>query len=79
MKLKGLSSNWKQLQKSLQKNQTSKPIKRKASENILQPQRNGAKRHKSDPKLKKLSAKKLSRYQTQNTLGTQLMLEHPHP
>ena len=57
MELKDLSSNWKQLQKSLQKDQTSKPTKRKASEDILQPQRSGAKRHKLDPKLKKPSTK----------------------
>ncbi|KAL9120850.1 MAG: hypothetical protein Q9187_002588, partial [Circinaria calcarea] len=55
MELKDLSSNWKQLQKSLQRDQPSKPTKRKASEDILQPQRNGAKRYKSDSKLRRPS------------------------
>jgi len=46
MELKDLSSNWKKLQKTLQP--TSRPPKRKASEDILQPQRNGAKRRKAE-------------------------------
>ncbi|KAL9116691.1 MAG: hypothetical protein Q9187_006783 [Circinaria calcarea] len=55
MELKDLSSNWKQLQKSLQRDQPSKPTKRKTSDDILQPQRNGAKRYKSDSKLRRPS------------------------
>lgn len=57
MELKNLSSNWKQLQKSLQRDQPRKSTKRKASEDTLQPQHNGAKRHKSDSKLKRPSVK----------------------
>lgn len=45
MELKELSCNWKKLQAVL-KNDTSKAPKRKASDDILQPQRNGTKRQK---------------------------------
>ena len=45
MELKDLSSNWKKLQAIL-KNDTSQAPKRKASDNVLQPQRNGVKRVK---------------------------------
>lgn len=45
MELKELSSNWKKLQQAM-KTDTSKPPKRKASESILQPQRNGVKYRK---------------------------------
>ena len=45
MELKELSSNWKKLQQTL-KTDTTKPPKRKASESILQPQRNGVKYRK---------------------------------
>ena len=50
MELKELSSNWKKLQQTL-KADTTKPPKRKASESVLQPQRNGVKYRKiqSDP------------------------------
>ena len=48
MQLKDLSSNWKKLQETLKKD-TSKPPKRKASEEVLQPQRNGVKRRKAEP------------------------------
>ncbi|KAI9878161.1 MAG: 3'-5' exonuclease [Pleopsidium flavum] len=46
MEFRDLSSNWKKLQKTLQP--TSRPPKRKASEEILQPQRNGVKRRKAE-------------------------------
>ncbi len=56
MELKDLSSNWKKLQATL-KQDTSKPPKRKASEDVLQPQRNGAlKRRKVEPKLQRPAA-----------------------
>ncbi len=45
MELKDLSSNWKKLQQTL-KADTTKPPKRKASESILQPRRNGVKYRK---------------------------------
>ena len=45
MELKELSSNWKKLQQTM-KADTSKPPKRKASESILQPQRNDVKYRK---------------------------------
>ena len=50
--LKDLSSNWKKLQGTL-KADTLKPLKRKARESILQPQRNGEKRRKLEPKSRK--------------------------
>lgn len=50
--LKDLSINWKKLQAVLTAD-TSRPPKRKAAENILQPQRNGEKRRKLDPKSRK--------------------------
>lgn len=43
MELKDLSSNWKKLQATLQ-GDTSKPLKRKASDHALQPHSNGARR-----------------------------------
>lgn len=49
---KDLSSNWKKLQATL-KADTLKAPKRKASESILQPQRNGEKRRKLEPKSRK--------------------------
>ena len=50
MELKDLSSNWRKLQASL-KRDTSKPPKRRASEDILQPHGNGVlKRRKVKPK-----------------------------
>ena len=53
MELKDLSSNWKKLQASLKRN-TSKPPKRKASEDILQPYHNDVpKRRKVEPKSQK--------------------------
>ena len=45
MELKDLSSNWKKLRQTLNAD-TNKPPKRKASESILQPQRNGVKYRK---------------------------------
>ena len=45
MELKELSSNWKQLQQTL-KADTTRPRKRKASQSIFQPQRNGVKYRK---------------------------------
>jgi len=51
MELQNLSSNWKKLQETLKKD-TSKPPKRKYREEILQPQRNGIKRQKFQPKSK---------------------------
>jgi RNA exonuclease 4 len=50
MELKDLSSNWKKLQDKLKRDQTSKPSKRKASEEIPQPAQNGVKRQKSNSK-----------------------------
>ncbi|MCJ1257793.1 3'-5' exonuclease [Lignoscripta atroalba] len=50
MELKVLSSNWKKLQESLQKDQTVHAATRKASKDILQPQRNGVKRQKANHK-----------------------------
>ncbi|MCJ1401954.1 3'-5' exonuclease [Xylographa trunciseda] len=44
MELKDLSSNWKKLQHTLKKEEPKNPSKRKASEEILQPRHNGAKR-----------------------------------
>lgn len=49
VELNTLSSNWKKLQESLNKD-ASKPPKRKANESILQPQRNGVKLRKIEPK-----------------------------
>ncbi len=58
MELKDLSSNWKKLQATL-KQDTSKPPKRKASKDILQPQRNGVlKRRKVEPKFERPAARK---------------------
>ncbi|KAL9025837.1 MAG: hypothetical protein Q9196_005412 [Gyalolechia fulgens] len=48
MELDNLSSNWKKLQATL-KNDTSRPPKRKASEDALPPQRNVVKRVKIEP------------------------------
>lgn len=48
MELENLSSNWKKLQAAI-KNDTSRPPKRKASEDTLQPRRNGIKRIKIAP------------------------------
>ena len=45
MDLKDLSSNWKKLQEALKKD-TSKPPKRKATNNVLQPHQNSVKRRK---------------------------------
>lgn len=47
MELKDLSSNWKKLQQTL-KGDTTKHPKQKASESVLQPQRNGAKHRKTE-------------------------------
>ena len=47
MELQELSSNWKKLQQTLKAN-TTKPPKRKASESILQPRRNGVKHRRID-------------------------------
>lgn len=47
MELKDLSSNWKKLQETLKKD-TSKPPKRKATEDVRQPQRNGVKRRRAE-------------------------------
>ena len=52
MELKDLSSNWKKLQQTLKKEEP-KASKRKASEEILQPRHNGAKRFKSNSKPSK--------------------------
>ena len=51
--LKDLSSNWRKLQEKL-KADTSKPPKRKASEDVLQPQRNGLKYRKLEHKPRTL-------------------------
>lgn len=51
LELKDLSSNWKKLQEKLAKD-TSKPPKRRAAE-VLQPQHNGVKHRKLEPKLGK--------------------------
>lgn len=48
MELKDLSSNWKKLQETLEKN-TSRPPKGKASEDVLQPQRNSVRHRKAEP------------------------------
>ncbi|MCJ1287723.1 3'-5' exonuclease [Xylographa opegraphella] len=50
MELKDLSSNWKQLQQTLKKEEPKNRPKRKASEEILQPRHNGAKRSKLNSK-----------------------------
>ena len=47
MELQELSSNWKKLQQTLKAN-TTKPPKRRASESILQPRRNGVKHRRID-------------------------------
>lgn len=58
MELKGLSSNWKKLQATL-KQDTSKPPKRKASEDVLQTQRNGVlKRRRVEPKSQRPAARR---------------------
>ncbi|MCJ1318929.1 3'-5' exonuclease [Xylographa vitiligo] len=54
MELKDLSSNWKKLQQALKKEKPENRLKRKASEEILQPQHNGAKRSKHNRKSSKL-------------------------
>lgn len=58
MELKDLSSNWKKLQATL-KQDTSKPPKRKASQDVLQPQRNGVlKRRRVEPKSQRPAAQR---------------------
>ncbi|KAI4122244.1 MAG: hypothetical protein LQ347_006575 [Umbilicaria vellea] len=52
MELKDLSSNWKKLQATLKKD-TTRPPKRKASEDFLQPRRNGVKHRKAEPSPRK--------------------------
>ncbi|MCJ1296239.1 3'-5' exonuclease [Xylographa carneopallida] len=54
MELKDLSSNWKKLRQSLKKEETENRLKRKASEEILQPRHNGAKRSRDNRKSSKL-------------------------
>ncbi|KAK0511964.1 hypothetical protein JMJ35_005092 [Cladonia borealis] len=53
LELKDLSSNWKKLQEKL-KADTSRPPKRKASEDVLRPQRNGLKQRKLEHKPRTL-------------------------
>ncbi|MCJ1395388.1 3'-5' exonuclease [Xylographa bjoerkii] len=53
MELKNLSSNWKKLQLTLKNEEPKKPPKRKASEEILQPRHNAAKRSKPNSKSSK--------------------------
>ena len=63
LELKDLSSNWKKLQEKLNADK-SKPLKRKASEDVLLPQRNGLKHRKLEDKPRTLqhpSAKRISR------------------
>ena len=57
MGLQELSSNWKKLQQTL-KADTTKPPKRKASENILQPQHEGVKHRKCDGDSTRLQYRK---------------------
>lgn len=57
MDLKDLSSNWKKLQATFSKEAPQAP-KRKASEDVLQPQRNGVKRIKATPKPSSKPAKR---------------------
>ncbi|KAL8698341.1 MAG: hypothetical protein Q9224_001896 [Gallowayella concinna] len=49
MELKDLSSNWKKLQATLE-SEKPRPLKRKASEDVLQPHKNGVKRVKATAK-----------------------------
>ncbi len=69
MELKDLSSNWKKLQATL-KADTSKPSKRKAArESVLQPQRNGEKRRKLDPKSRMPDQSKIKDIATSKGMG----------
>ena len=69
MELKDLSSNWKRLQASLRQN-TSKPAKRKASKDILQPQRNGLlKRRKVEPKFHRSASQREKTNTTSRGMG----------
>ena len=63
VELKDLSSNWKKLQEKLNADKTN-PLKRKASEDVLLPQRNGLKQRKVEHKprtLQRPSAKRVAR------------------
>lgn len=64
MDLKDLSCNWKKLQSTLESEKAKAP-KRKASEDVLQPQRNGIKRIKPSPKQPLKGAKHLGNVQDQ--------------
>ncbi|MCJ1225055.1 3'-5' exonuclease [Toensbergia leucococca] len=76
MELKDLSCNWKKLQETL-KNDTSKPPKRKASEDVLQPQRNGAKRLKTSLKPRKSHLSKASNSKNTLTMREDLSKQSP--
>ncbi|KAI4242141.1 MAG: hypothetical protein L6R40_004184 [Gallowayella cf. fulva] len=62
MELKDLSSNWKKLQATLEAEKT-RSLKRKASDDILQPQKNGIKRVKATVKPPPKGTKKLDNVQ----------------
>ena len=66
MELKDLSSNWKKLQQTL-KADTKKPTKRKASESVLQPQRNGVTKYRKSEKSPTRS--QINLIKESNTMG----------
>ncbi|KAL8758611.1 MAG: hypothetical protein Q9199_001348 [Rusavskia elegans] len=62
MELKDLSSNWKKLQATLE-NEKPRSLKRKASEDVLQPQKNGVKRIKAPVRSSTKGPRKLDNAQ----------------
>ena len=68
MELTNLSSNWKKLQEKL-KADTSKPPKRKASEDVLLPQQNGLKRRKLEHKPRTLENPNVKRIARLKVMG----------
>ncbi|KAL8653918.1 MAG: hypothetical protein Q9210_001816 [Variospora velana] len=75
MNLNDLSSNWKKLQASLEAQKVQAP-KRKATDDILQPQRNGVKRLKITPKR---SAKALQQNQNAGSKSMGLIASYLKP
>ncbi|KAL8728183.1 MAG: hypothetical protein Q9166_005577 [cf. Caloplaca sp. 2 TL-2023] len=65
MQLKDLSSNWKKLQATLE-SEKPRPLKRKASEDVLQPQKNGVKGIKATVKPPPRGYKQLENVQSKD-------------
>ncbi|KAL8944325.1 MAG: hypothetical protein Q9216_000510 [Gyalolechia sp. 2 TL-2023] len=78
MELDNLSSNWKKLQATL-RDDTSRPPKRKASEDALQPQRNGVKRVKTTPKALSKGFNETEAVRDKHTATFSSTLKQPAP